>query len=57
MISAESLGFLGDELDCREFVVEAISMWHSCTTFSFSFYINENVNTVNGYKHRINSST
>ena len=32
-------------------------MWHSCTTFSFSFYINENVDTVNGYKHRINSST
>ena len=32
-------------------------MWHSCTTFSFFFYINENVDTVNGYKHRINSST
>ena len=32
-------------------------MWHSCTAFSFSFYINENVDTVNGYKHRINSST
>ena len=24
---------------------------------SFSFYINENVDTVNGYKHRMNSST
>ena len=35
----------------------AISMWHSCTAFSFSFYINENVDMVNGYKHRINSST
>ena len=32
-------------------------MWHFDTAFSFSFYINENVDTVNGYKHRINSST
>ena len=30
----------------------AISMWHSCTTFSF-FYINEYVDTVNGLQHRI----
>ena len=26
-------------------------------SFSFSFYINENVDTVNGLQHRINSST
>ena len=33
-------------------------MWHFDTAFRFrfSFYINENVDTVNGYKHRINSS-
>ena len=57
MLSAESLGFLGDELDCREFVVKQFQCGILAQPFRFSFYINENVDTVNGYKHRINSST
>ena len=34
-------------------------MWHFDTafSFSFSFYINENVDTVNGLQHKANSST
>ena len=32
-------------------------MWHFDTAFSFSFYINENVDTVNGLQHKANSST
>ena len=56
MLSAESLGFLCDELDCREFVVEQFQ----CGILALllvPFYINENVDTVNGYRHRTNSST
>ena len=32
-------------------------MWHFDTAFSFSFYINEYVDTVNGLQHKANSST
>ena len=56
MLSAESMGFLGDELDCREFVVEQFQCG-ILAQLLFSFYINENVDTVNGAQHRINSST
>ena len=56
MLSAESLGFLGDELDCREFIVEQFQCGILAQPFRF-FYINENVDTVNGLQHRINSST
>ena len=53
MLPAESLGFLCDELDCREFVVEQFQCGILAQPFSFSFYINENVDTVNGLQHRI----
>ena len=53
---SESLGFLCDELDCREFVVERFQCG-TLTLLLVSFYINENVDTVNEYKHRTNSST
>ena len=56
MFSAESLGFLGDELDCREFVVEQFQCGILAQPFHF-FYINENVDTVNGLQHKANSST
>ena len=56
MFSAESLGFLGDELDCREFVVEQFQCGILAQVFSF-FYINEYVDTVNGLQHKANSST
>ena len=36
MFSAESLGFLGDELDCREFVVEQFQCGILAQPFHFS---------------------
>ena len=36
MVSAESLGFLGDELDCREFVVEQFQCGILAQPFHFS---------------------
>ena len=58
MISAESMGFLCDELDCREFVVEQFQCGILAQLF-VPFYINEYVDTVNdnGLQHRANSST
>ena len=58
MLSAESMGFLRDELDCREFVVEQFQCG-ILAQLLFSFYINEYVDTVNdnGLQHRANSST
>ena len=58
MLSAESLGFFRDELDCREFVVEQFQCGILAQPF-VPFYINEYVDTVNdnGLQHRINSST
>ena len=46
MLSAESMGFLRDELDCREFVVERFQCGILAQTF-VPFYINEYVDTVN----------
>ena len=58
MFSAESMGFLRDELDCREFVVEQFQCGILAQLF-VPFYINEYVDAVNdnGLQHRANSST
>ena len=49
MLSAESMGFLRDELDCREFVVERFQCGILAQPF-VPFYINANVDTVNGFR-------